>query len=371
MRGAILHRHGDTALEVRDDLALVRDPGPGEVRLRVHASGLCHSDLAAMAGQMPAPLPSVLGHEVAGEVLEVGRGVERVRVGDHVVVASVPPCGRCEFCLAGKTNLCVSFRTMFDPKALHTFADGPAYAFCGVGGFATETLIPQDAAIVVPPTVPYDIASLVGCAVTTGVGAVINEADVSAGDLVAVIGCGGVGMSVILGAQLAGAAAIVAVDTSAVKRAQALNLGATHAVDPADLRAVGKAVHGGTGFHFAFEAVGRPETIRAAYDCVRRGGTAVVLGIGAADQQVQFSAYELAWTAKRLVGSTYGSGDVRADFPRLLGLWEAGRLPLDRLITHRHPLSDINAAIAGLRAGEGIRHVVLFDEGPVDERRGA
>jgi S-(hydroxymethyl)glutathione dehydrogenase/alcohol dehydrogenase len=351
---------------VRDDLELIRDPEPGEVRLRVHASGLCHSDLAAMAGQMPAPLPSVLGHEVAGEVLAVGSGVERVRVGDHVVIASVPPCAQCEFCIAGKTNLCVNFKTMFEPKAIHSFADGPAYAFCGVGGFAAETLVSQDAAIVVPATVPYDIACLVGCAVTTGVGAVINEADVAAGDTVAVIGCGGVGMSVILGAVLAGASAIVAVDTSAVKREQALELGATHAVDPADLRALGKAVHGGTGFHVAFEAVGLPATIRAAYDSVRRGGTAVVLGIGAADQTVEFSAYELAWTAKRLVGSTYGSGDVRADFPRLLSLWEAGRLPLDRLITHRHPLSEINAAVAGLRAGEGIRHVLLFDDDPLD-----
>lgn len=367
MRGAILRRHGDSGLEVRDDLVLARKAGAGEVRLRVHASGLCHSDLAAMAGQMPAALPSVLGHEVAGEVLTVGPGVTRVRVGDHVVVASVPPCGHCEFCVLGRTSLCVSFKTLFDPKSAHCFAEGPAYAFCGVGGFAAETLIPQDAAIVVPATVPYDVASLVGCAVTTGVGAVINEAQVAAGDTVAVIGCGGVGMSVILGAQLAGAAAIVAVDTSAVKRKQALDLGATHAVDPVDLRSAGKAVHGGTGFHHAFEAVGRPETIRAAYDSVRRGGTAVVLGIGAADQHVEFSAYELAWTAKRLVGSTYGSGDVRADFPRLLRLWEAGRLPIDRLITHRHPISEINAAIAGLRAGEGIRHVLLFDDVPSDE----
>lgn len=364
MWGAILRATGSAPLDVRDDLELIGGPGPGEVQLRVHATGLCHSDLSAMAGTMPVSLPAVLGHEAAGEIEAVGTGVTHVSPGDHVVVAAVPPCGRCAFCLRGDANLCVNFRTMFSTPPRHRCGGDEVHGFCGIGSFAERIVLPSDAVVPVDADVPYDVACIVGCAVVTGVGAVLNEAAVEAGATVVVFGCGGVGMSVLLGARVAGASAVVAVDPSATRRAAALGLGATHAVDPDGLRALGRSLHGGAGFDYAFEAAGLSRTVRAAYDSVRRGGTAVVLGIGAQDDPVSFSSYELAWSAKRLVGSTYGSGDVRLEFPRLLSLWRAGLLPIDELITHRLEIGEINDGILSMSRGEGIRQVVTFGGGP-------
>ena len=237
------------------------------------------------------------------------------------------------------------------------------HGFCGIGSFAEQTVLPADAGVAIDAEVPYDVACIVGCAVVTGVGAVLNEAAVEAGATVVVVGCGGVGMSVVLGARVAGASAIVAVDPSETRREAALSLGATHAVALDGLRALGRSLHGGVGFDYAFEAAGLARTVRAAYDSVRRGGTAVVLGIGAQDDPVSFSAYELAWSAKRLVGSTYGSGDVRHEFPRLLSLWRAGLLPIDQLITHRLTIGEINDGFASMGRGEGIRQVVTFGAG--------
>ena len=360
MWGAILRATGSAPLDVRDDVDLIGGPGPGEVQLRVHATGLCHSDLSAMNATMPVSLPAVLGHEAAGEVVEVGAGVSHVVPGDHVVVAAVPPCGRCPFCLRGSANLCVNFRTMFSTPPRHRCDGADVHSFCGIGSFAEQTVLPADAVVPIDPDVPFDVACIVGCAVVTGVGAVINEATVESGASVVLFGCGGVGMSVLLGARLAGASPIVAVDPSEVRRRTALELGATHAVAPDQLRALGRSLHGGLGFDYAFEAAGLSRTVRAAYDSVRRGGTAVVLGIGGQEDPVQFSAYELAWSAKRLVGSTYGSGDVRREFPRLLSLWRAGLLPIDELITHRLGIGEINDGIAAMGRGEGIRQVVEF-----------
>jgi S-(hydroxymethyl)glutathione dehydrogenase/alcohol dehydrogenase len=363
MWGAILRATGPAPLDVRADLELIGAPGAGEVQLQVHATGLCHSDLSAMSGTMPVSLPAVLGHEAAGEIVAVGPGVTHVAPGDHVVVAAVPPCGRCSFCLRGSAYLCVNFRTMFSTPPRHRCDADLVHSFCGIGSFAEQTVLPADAVVPIEADVPYDVACIVGCAVVTGVGAVLNEAIVEAGATMVVFGCGGVGMSVLLGARVAGASAIVAVDPSEARRKAALSLGATHAVEPDGLRALGKSLHGGVGFDYAFEAAGLSRTVRAAYDAVRRGGTAVVLGIGGQDDAVKFSAYELAWSAKRLVGSTYGSGDVRHEFPRLLALWRAGLLPIDELITHRLSIGEINEGIASMGRGEGIRQVVMFDGG--------
>jgi S-(hydroxymethyl)glutathione dehydrogenase/alcohol dehydrogenase len=363
MWGAVLRADDPDNLAVHDDLELRSGPGPGEVRLRVHATGLCHSDLSAISGTMPVALPAVLGHEAAGEIVAVGEGVVTAKVGDHAVVAAVPPCGRCTFCVSGSAHLCLNFGSMFAPNARYQHRGEKVHAFCGIGSFAQEIVLPQAAVVPVPADVPYDIACIVGCAVVTGVGAVLNAALMRAGSSAVVFGCGGVGMSVVLGAQAAGASVIVAVDVSESKRQAALALGATHAVSPENLNSVGKSVHGGLGFDYAFEAAGLSSTIRAAYDAIRRGGCAVVLGIGDRSDSVRFSAYELAWSAKTVMGSTYGSGDVRREFPRLLSLWRAGRLPVDQLITHRLPITGINQAIASMRRGEGIRHVVQFTEG--------
>ncbi|HEY1974041.1 MAG TPA: alcohol dehydrogenase catalytic domain-containing protein [Pseudonocardia sp.] len=363
MWGAVLPNARSPRLDVCDDIELTGPPGPGEVRLRVHATGLCHSDLSAMDGSMPIRLPAVLGHEAAGTIVEVGEGVSTTQVGDHVVVAAVPPCGRCHFCVRGEAYLCVNFASMFTPKSRHQRRGEKLNAFCGIGSFAAHTVLPQDAVVPIDPEVPFDVACIVGCAVVTGVGAVFNAAKMRPGATVVVLGCGGVGMSVVLGARAAGASTIVAVDPSEAKQRTALRLGATHAVPPDQLTVTGKAIHRGTGFDHAFEAVGRSQTVRAAYDAVRRGGSVVVLGIGDRKDPVQFSAYELAWSAKTVMGSTYGSGDVRHEFPRLLSLWRSGVLPLTELISARLPIGEINEGLDAMRRGEGIRHVVQFTEG--------
>jgi S-(hydroxymethyl)glutathione dehydrogenase/alcohol dehydrogenase len=344
-------------LELTDDIELAHGPPPGHVEIEVVAAGLCHSDLAGRRGDMPVTLPALLGHEVAGRVIRCGDEAGGLEPGDHVVVAAVPPCGACEFCAAGRFHLCVNFQQAFRGRSHHRCAGEAVFGFAGLGGFAERIIVSADAAVAVPPDIPFHLAAIVGCAVVTGVGAVVNAARVEPGSAVVVFGCGGVGMSAVQAARAAGAATIVAVDLSASRRDLALRMGATHAVSPVDLGDVAH-VHRGFGYHYAFEAVGHPATIRQAYDATRPGGTVVVLGIGPRDSVAEISAYEFAWTAKTLMGSTYGSGHPRREFARILEMWRNGRLDLDGLVTHRWALDDINEAIGALEAGEGVRHVV-------------
>jgi S-(hydroxymethyl)glutathione dehydrogenase/alcohol dehydrogenase len=360
MWGAVLWETGDVELEVRDDLELLAGPGPGQVQVRVHATGLCHSDLSGMTGLLPAPIPALLGHEAAGEVVAVGEGVAHVRVGDHVIVAWVPPCGRCSFCLGGQANLCDSVADPFDVKPTHRAGDAEISPFGNVGSFVEEIILPEQGVVVIPADVPPDIASILGCAVMTGVGAAVNAARVVPGSSVVVFGCGGVGMSIIQGARLCGAADIVAIDLVAERREAALRLGATHAITPGEIARVGDGIHDGIGFDYGFEAVGLPRTIRDAYDSVRRGGTVVVVGAGGLDQTVEFTAFELFYLEKTLIGTVYGSADVRRDFHRLLRLWRAGRLDLEGMVTRRLKITEINDGLNALRGGEGIRQVVEF-----------
>jgi S-(hydroxymethyl)glutathione dehydrogenase / alcohol dehydrogenase len=358
MRAAVLRQTGDTKVDVVDNMEL-EDIGPGMVRVAIKATGVCHSDLSAMTGVIPQPAPCVLGHEGAGEVVEVGPGVTDVAVGDHVIVVWVPPCGACKYCLTGQANLCIT--VMFSPEGggPHFRLDGnPVFGMAGTGTFAEEVLLPRQGVVKIPDDVPWDIASLIGCGVTTGVGAAINGAKVVPGSSVVVFGCGGVGISIIQGARLAGAAEIVAVDLVADKREDARRFGATHAVGPDDLDGVKGEITGGDGFDFGFEAIGLPTTIRAAYDAVRRGGTATIVGVGGMDQMVQFNAFEFFFNEKILRGSIYGSADVRVEFPKLLRLWRAGRLDLEGMISKRGHLDDINTAFDDMRAGTVIRTVV-------------
>jgi S-(hydroxymethyl)glutathione dehydrogenase/alcohol dehydrogenase len=357
VRAAVLRQVGDEKVEVVDDMEL-EDIGPGMVRLALRSTGVCHSDLSVMTGTIPQAAPCVLGHEGAGEIVEVGPGVTNVAVGDHVIAAWVPPCGKCNYCLTGQGHLCINI--MFSAAAGPHFRLGgePIFAMAGTGTFAEETLLPQEAVIKIPDDVPWDIASLVGCGVTTGVGAAINAAKVTPGSSVVVFGCGGVGISVIQGARLAGAAEIVAVDLVPEKREGALNFGATHAVSPDEVGKASADITGGEGFDYGFEVIGLPTTIRATYDAVRRGGTAVIVGVGRPDQMVEFNAFEFFFGDKTLRGSIYGSTDVRVEFPRLLRLWKAGRLDLEGMITKRGHLEDINTAFEDMKAGRVIRTVL-------------
>jgi S-(hydroxymethyl)glutathione dehydrogenase / alcohol dehydrogenase len=356
VQAAVLRQLGDEQLEVVDDVEPV-GPGPGEVRIRIMATGVCHSDLSGMNGTIPTPVPAVLGHEGAGEVVALGEDVTTVAVGDHVIVSWMAPCGTCADCLRGQPNLCtMSFAAAATPRFRQ--GDTDLFGFAGTGTFAEEIVIPAQAAIKIPDDVPLDVASLIGCGVTTGVGAALNTARVRPGSSVVVIGCGGVGISVIQGARVAGAADIVGVDLVEGKLEMAKRFGATHAVTPDQLEDLKGELTAGSGFDYAFEAIGTSGTIRAAYDATRRGGTTVVVGVGRADDTVAFNAFEIFFGEKILQGCLYGSADVRTDFHRFIRLWQAGRLDLEGMITRRTDLKGVNEAFTAMQQGEVIRTVI-------------
>jgi S-(hydroxymethyl)glutathione dehydrogenase / alcohol dehydrogenase len=359
MRAAVLRNIGDDKLDVVDGLEL-GVVGPTEVRVRIHATGVCHSDIHGIEGTLPTQTPAVLGHEGAGEVLEVGSSVTGVAVGDHVVIAWSPPCGRCMACVDHKQpHLCVMIQFSSAANPHITEGDTPVFSFIGAGTFADEVIVAQEACITIDADVPWDVASLIGCGVTTGVGAAINTAEVEPGSTAVVFGCGGVGISVIQGCRIAGAATIVAVDLNEGKLEQAKTFGATHAVTPDALSDLKREVTGAAGgFDYAFEAIGLAQTVRAAYDAARRGGKVIVVGAGSTKATVEFNMLELFFQEKTIMGSYYGSADVRSDFHRMLRLWRAGRLDLDGMITKRLKLDDINDAITAMRKGEAIRSVI-------------
>jgi len=359
MRAAILPEFNQR-LYVRDDVQL-SDPGPGEVRVRLAASGVCHTDLSAQNGSSTrARTPCILGHEGAGVITGIGPGVEHISEGDHVILAWVPACGRCRFCLGRQPNLCMSAYGMMD-RVRYTVDGAPL--FPGVGVFATfceETTVPATSAIPIPADVPLDIASLIGCGVMTGVGAALNTAHVQPGSSVLVLGCGGVGINVIQGARIAGAAEIVAVDVSETKHAIARRFGATHAAHPDDLADVTREITGGDGFDYVLEVIGRAETIRQAWDLTRRGGATVVVGVGRVDEPVTFNAFELSFLEKHIHGCVYGSADPRVDFHRLLRLWRQGQLQLEELISIRIDLNEVNEAFDAMTSGEVVRSVIEY-----------
>lgn len=360
MRAAVCTTTGDESVEVYDDVTIT-DPGPGEVRVKIHAAGICHSDLSAMNGTIPQPSPMVPGHEGAGEVIAVGDGVTSTKVGDHIIVAWTPPCGKCKACLRGEANLCVDIFFALATSARFARGDGsPLFGMAGTGTWVEEVILPQEAVVVVPSDVPYEIGALIGCGVTTGVGAAINTAKVRPGSSVVVFGCGGVGISAIQGARIAGAAEIVGVDTVSSKQDDAKRFGATHGTHPDRLAEVSAEVTGGEGFDYAFECIGIAPTFRAAWDATRRGGTTVIVGAGRSDAILELNGFELFFSEKKLLGSYYGSADVRTEFDRLIRLWRAGRLDLDDMISTRMDISEINSGIEALKKGEIIRQIVTF-----------
>ncbi|MGH3378645.1 MAG: Zn-dependent alcohol dehydrogenase [Actinoallomurus sp.] len=361
MRAAVIRGSGVKEVELRDDATTV-GPDPAEVKVKIKATGVCHSDLSILSGTLPNNYPAVLGHEAAGEVVEVGAQVTAVAPGDRVVICWTPSCGLCPDCVAGRPFLCVKYIIEGYTKPRFRLGDGtPAYGMAGCGTWAEEMVVPWEACIKVDDDVPYEYAALLGCGIATGVGAAVNTAQVRPGTKAAVVGCGGVGLSVIQGVKAAGASTILAIDPLESKHEIAKSFGATHTATPDQAADMKNLLTGGLGFDYGFEVVGRSSTIRAAWDLTRRGGDVIVVGAGAVDDTVQFNAFELLFDGKNLRASLYGSSDLRRDVPRFVDLWRGGRLDLEKLITRRIRFEDLNDAIATLERGDAIRQVVLFD----------
>jgi S-(hydroxymethyl)glutathione dehydrogenase/alcohol dehydrogenase len=360
VRAAVLHSIEDGKISIRDDVEAV-GPGPGEVRIRVRAAGVCHSDLSARIGTLPQPAPAILGHEAAGDVIAVGDGVDDLAVGDRVIANWLPACGSCRSCLRHEPYLCVEHVMLAYVQPRFLASDGPVFGMAGCGAFAEEMVVPRAGAVKIDDDVPYEVGALVGCGVMTGVGSVINTARVEPGSSVVVIGCGGVGIAAIQAARLAGATVIVGVDPVGSKHEIAQRFGATHAVHPDGLYDVIAQATGGEGFDYAFDVVAAPTTLRSAWSAARRGGTVVVVGAGRADQQVEFSPFELLFEGKKILASLYGCADVRRDYARILDLWRAGRLDLTGMITHRLRLDQVDEALDALGRGDVIRQVVLYE----------
>lgn len=358
MRAAIMTASPTETLEVVDDITL-RELAPGEVQVKVAHSGVCHSDLSAMQGNLPSMVPMVLGHEGAGVVTAVGDGVNHVAPGDHIVIAFSPPCGACPYCNEREQpNLCLTGTMTMLMHQQFMQGDTVVGSMTGCGTFAEETIVPAMAAIPIDDDIPLDVAALVGCGVTTGVGAALNGAKVTHGSSVAVIGCGGVGIAAIQGARIAGASAIVAIDLHEGKLERAMNFGATHVATPDSIADVRSEVTGDDGFDFAIECIGRAATMRQAYDLIRRGGVACIVGAGPDDEMLEIRAREPFFDEKTLVGSMYGSSDVRKDFGHFLDYYRHGQLDLDGMITQRIDLDGINDALASLGNADVIRQVI-------------
>ncbi|MEV0621225.1 Zn-dependent alcohol dehydrogenase [Nonomuraea sp. NPDC050404] len=362
MRAAILHAVGNDKLDIRDDVTLT-PVGPAEVRVRIKATGVCHSDLSAMSGVLPQPVPLILGHEGAGEVVEVGEHVTSVKPGDHVVISWRPACQECDLCVGGQPYLCMKYVIESFTKGNFRFGGDGATAFgmAGCGTWAEEIVVPWQGAIRIDDDVPWEAAALIGCGITTGVGAAINTAKVRPGSTVAVIGCGGVGLSVIQGARVSGARTILAVDPLESKHELARKVGATHAVTPEQVPETLAALTGGSGFDYGFEVVGKAATIQSAWQLTRAGGEVIVVGAGSTDDMVSLSAFNLLFEGKTLKPSLYGESDVRHDFPYFAKLHKTGLLDLESMISARIRLGDLNDAVEALRGGEVLRQIVLMD----------
>jgi S-(hydroxymethyl)glutathione dehydrogenase / alcohol dehydrogenase len=364
MRAALLETPGRPP-RVVDDLE-IRDPGPGQVRVRVAHCGLCHSDLSVADGAFPSPLPVVLGHEAAGVVEAVGPHVEGLAQGDPVVLTPCPPCGACYWCVRGQPSLCVDAAGI----ATATFRDGstgltrrgaPVYRGLNVAAFAESVLASASGAVRIPDGVPLDVACVIGCAVQTGVGAVLNTARVEEGATVLVLGLGAIGLSAVQGARIASAARIFASDPVPERRAAAERMGATDLLDPArdDVVTGAREATGGIGVDYAFETAGRAALVQQGYAAARNGGTIVCVGAPPLDEAITLAPASLFTVSeKRLLGCVLGSSNSLREIPRLVALWQSGRLDLESLVTARRPLAEIDAALADLRASRGIRTVL-------------
>jgi S-(hydroxymethyl)glutathione dehydrogenase/alcohol dehydrogenase len=340
------------------------DPGPREIRVRTVASGVCGSDLHVLLGENPWAMPIVLGHEPAGIVEAVGADVRSVVPGDAVVACSSAFCGHCDFCIEGRTFLCGGMDTLRaegEPFRLRKGSEAVAQ-FAYLSSFAEEMLLHENSVVKISKEMPLDRACLLGCGVLTGVGAALNSARIRAGETAAVIGCGGVGLSVIQGCRIAGAGRIFAVDTVPWKLELAMKLGATDVILAGEGGVpdrILEATHGGVDY--AFECIGHAATIRDGIRMLRAGGTCLLIGLMPTGQEFSFPGFDLVLGAKRVMGSLMGSNRFRIDIPRLVGFYLSGRLKLDEMISERIRLDDLDGAFARMQAGTVARSIVVFD----------
>ncbi|MEY2433305.1 MAG: S-(hydroxymethyl)glutathione dehydrogenase / alcohol dehydrogenase [Acidimicrobiaceae bacterium] len=362
MRAALLEAPGQD-MAVVDDID-VDEVRPLQVRVRVTHCGVCHSDLHLLDGSIPCALPAILGHEAAGVVEEIGAGVTHLAPGDKVVLSARPFCGACYWCVRGEVQLCARATELFTGMRAD-FTTGLSRAgqmvFIGVGLAAFGEIVVTQAtgAVKVPDDTPLDVAAVIGCAIQTGVGAVVNTAKVEEGATVLIVGLGGIGVALAQGARLAGASKIIGVDPLPARREQALAFGVTDTVDPTevDLLAAGMDLTDGIGVDYAFEAVGRVELIEACFAALRNGGTAVAVGVPNIESVISLPGIGFL-SEKRLIGTLLGSANSMREIPRLLDLWRAGRLDLEGMVTARRPLADINLAFDDMKAGIGLRTVI-------------
>jgi Zn-dependent alcohol dehydrogenase len=354
VKGIVFH---EGTLHVTDDLS-VRDVRPDEVRVRIMAAGVCHSDVSVVDGTIPFPTPVVLGHEGAGIVEEVGVGVSSVAVGDHVVLSTLGNCGACAACDRGQPTHCRS--TFGKLNRPYTWGEQPAFQFANCGVFAETTVVKARQAVPISKDVPFEVASLIGCGVLTGVGAVLNRARVRHGQSALVVGIGGIGLNVISGLALSGALPIIAVDTNPAKEALAREFGATHFVDASSTDTV-EAVRElcPNGVDHAFECVGHPALIRQSIDLLDWGGTCVILGVPKLGTEAGFMVHGL-YNDKTIMGCRYGASRPHHDIPLYVDLYLAGRLKLDQLVTRTYPLADLQQALDDLHHGELARGVLTL-----------
>jgi S-(hydroxymethyl)glutathione dehydrogenase/alcohol dehydrogenase len=368
IHAAILWEQGQ-ALSVES--AGLDAPGAGEVLIELKAAGVCHSDLHPARGDWPARTPLVLGHEGAGIVREVGPSVTTVKPGDHVVLCWAPACGVCAPCREGRAVLCdrvekVTFRNKLPSGASRLHARGQDLApFLGTACFSDFVVVPEGGAIPVDRDIPFDALATIGCAVITGVGAVTNAGQVPKGSRVAVIGAGGVGLNVVQGAAIAGCEQIIAIDLRPKPLEIARTFGATDTIggspDAApDVPAAVRALTAGRGVDFVFDTVGSPATLTLAFACTRKGGAVVLTGLSRMDAQASFPMFPFVMQEKRLLGSVYGSGQPARDIPRLVALYQEGRLKLGELVSRTYALDKVNDALRALAASDGARGVIRW-----------
>ncbi len=360
MKAAVLHA-ANQPLTI-EEVALSK-PGPREVLLRTAFAGLCHSDLHFIEGLYPHPTPCVLGHEFAGVVEAVGDGVTYVKPGDHVITCLSVFCGTCSQCVTGHPNLCENTEVKMPPGVSRrlSWKNGELMnQFLNLSSFGEQMLVHENSMVKIDPDIPLDRAALVGCGVMTGVGAVFNAAKVEPGSTVAVIGCGGVGLSAVNGAALAGAERIIAIDTVASKLEVARELGATDTLNASNADPV-KAVRDmtGGGVHYSFEALGTKTTAEQAFGMLRPGGTATIIGMVPLGVKIELHGYDFL-RDRKLQGTSMGGNRFRVNMPRLLSLWRQGRLKLDHLISGRIKLGEINEGFAALKSGAPVRQLIDF-----------
>ncbi len=340
-------------------------PKAGEVKIKMMATGVCHSDLSVINGTIPNPFPTVLGHEGAGIVEQVGGGVTSVVVGDHVVLSFVLNCGDCFHCQRAEPHLCIGGRPelgmQLDGTSRVKLAGEPIAVMSFLGNMAEYAVVPEACVVAVDKTVDFKAAALVGCGVMTGVGAAIKTANIQPGATVAVVGCGGVGLSVIQGARIAGAARIIAVDLSAEKMQMAMQMGATEYVQSgSDFVKEIKSLTDGMGVDYCFEVIGIPKVIEQCIKATRRGGTTVLVGVGPMTERFSINALSLPLSGKTIKGSMYGNANFKVDFPMLLGLYQGGKLDLDRMVTRTYSLDEAPQAFADLESGVNARGVIVY-----------